>query len=42
MTPFGGFKDSGSGKELGKYGLQEYLQTKSILIKYAPTLLPTD
>lgn len=33
QTPFGGFKESGSGKELGKYGLQSYLKTKSILIK---------
>jgi aldehyde dehydrogenase (NAD+) len=32
-VPFGGYKESGSGKELGKYGLQQYLQTKTILIK---------
>jgi aldehyde dehydrogenase (NAD+) len=33
QTPFGGYKESGSGKELGKYGLQQYLQTKTVLIK---------
>jgi aldehyde dehydrogenase (NAD+) len=33
VIPFGGFKESGSGKELGKYGLMSYLQTKSILVK---------
>jgi aldehyde dehydrogenase (NAD+) len=32
-VPFGGFKESGSGKELGKYGLMAYLQTKTVLIK---------
>lgn len=32
-VPFGGFKESGSGKELGKYGLQAYLRTKTVLIK---------
>jgi len=32
QTPFGGYKESGSGKELGKYGLQQYLQTKTILV----------
>lgn len=33
QAPFGGYKESGSGKELGKYGLQQYLQTKTILVK---------
>ncbi|RFU32937.1 hypothetical protein B7463_g3409, partial [Scytalidium lignicola] len=32
QVPFGGFKESGKGKENGKYGLMEYLKTKSILI----------
>ncbi|PVH69722.1 putative aldehyde dehydrogenase [Cadophora sp. DSE1049] len=31
-VPFGGWKDSGSGQELGKYGLQSYLRTKSVHI----------
>lgn len=33
QTPFGGFKQSGIGKELGKYGLLEYMKTKTIHIK---------
>ncbi|KAL2062135.1 hypothetical protein VTL71DRAFT_6401 [Oculimacula yallundae] len=32
QVPFGGFKESGNGKELGKYGLQSYMRTKTILI----------
>ncbi|KAH6677258.1 putative aldehyde dehydrogenase [Halenospora varia] len=32
QTPFGGFKQSGHGKELGKYGLMEYMKQKTIHI----------
>ena len=30
-APFGGYKQSGNGREWGEYGLNEYLETKSIL-----------
>ncbi len=30
MAPFGGYKQSGNGRELGRYGLEEYLETKSL------------
>lgn len=32
QTPFGGFKQSGIGREFGVYGLEEYLEPKAILI----------
>ncbi|MBY8864609.1 aldehyde dehydrogenase family protein [Streptomyces sennicomposti] len=30
LAPFGGYKQSGVGRELGRHGLAEYLQTKSL------------
>ena len=30
FAPFGGYKQSGHGREMGKYGLEEYLETKSL------------
>jgi acyl-CoA reductase-like NAD-dependent aldehyde dehydrogenase len=30
MAPFGGFKQSGHGREAGKYGLEEFLEIKSL------------
>jgi acyl-CoA reductase-like NAD-dependent aldehyde dehydrogenase len=33
--PFGGFKESGWGRELGEAGLEAYLETKSVYVKLA-------
>ncbi|MDD3249827.1 MAG: aldehyde dehydrogenase family protein [Smithellaceae bacterium] len=31
VAPFGGYKQSGNGREWGRYGLEDYLETKSIM-----------
>ena len=35
MMPFGGYKQSGLGRESGQAAIQEYLQTKSVWMSYA-------
>lgn len=38
MAPFGGFKDSGFGKERGLQALDEYLRTKNVMIDFSDEL----
>uniref|UniRef100_A0A0D6QV78 Aldehyde dehydrogenase domain-containing protein n=1 Tax=Araucaria cunninghamii TaxID=56994 RepID=A0A0D6QV78_ARACU len=38
QVPFGGFKESGLGRELGKYALQNYTQIKSVRIRLGDAL----
>jgi len=38
QVPFGGFKESGMGRELGKYALANYTQVKSVRIRLGSAL----
>ncbi|KAL2089001.1 hypothetical protein ACEWY4_015900 [Coilia grayii] len=38
QTPFGGYKMSGNGRELGEYALAEYSEVKAVTIKLAEKL----
>ena len=35
-APFGGYKQSGNGRELGKYGLEDFLEYKAMQFRPAP------
>jgi aldehyde dehydrogenase (NAD+) len=37
QVPFGGFKKSGLGRELGKYAYRHYTEPKAIFIKWLPS-----
>jgi aldehyde dehydrogenase (NAD+) len=32
QAPFGGFKQSGHGREFGRFGLEEFLTTKALML----------
>jgi aldehyde dehydrogenase (NAD+) len=39
-TPFGGFKNSGLGRELGEPALKNYLENKTVIVKRPADSLP--
>ncbi|MGZ3673615.1 MAG: aldehyde dehydrogenase family protein [Ktedonobacterales bacterium] len=43
LAPFGGYKQSGNGRELGKYGIEEFLEIKAMMlpVSEAPTARPS-
>ena len=40
QTPFGGYKDSGIGRELGYAGLRNYLENKTVVVATSKDTLP--
>jgi aldehyde dehydrogenase (NAD+) len=38
QVPFGGFKESGMGREMGEYALSDYTQVKSVRIRLKSNL----
>ena len=38
QLPFGGYKESGIGRELGEEALANYMQTKTVTIRLADAL----
>lgn len=33
QAPFGGYKDSGHGREMGEYGISQYTEVKTCIVK---------
>ena len=40
-APFGGYKQSGNGREWGKYGFEEFLEIKAVLATSLPEAIAT-
>jgi aldehyde dehydrogenase (NAD+) len=41
-VPFGGYKQSGNGREFGKYGMEEFLEVKSVIGNVPEGALPAE